>query len=143
MKTTKVLVSWVLFIAFVYAASAFQCRYGRDNFIGYIHWNDNCKANQTACFQSLKCTKYGRSYRWTCFERNKCKNGTDGRLYGTFEGVRGVCCLTYRCNAYKLQNCTDPDPNAPKRIDNSGSSIQTRHVIGLVSGMLMTIIMMA
>ena len=113
----KMYVFCVLLITLLLAASTtgFRCRDGIKNSVGHVwrvgqYCGDNVNKTK-ACFQSLKCTKIGdtpyKDYEWRCFERKNCQNGTDGKSYGRYSGIRGICCFTSRCNAYLLNTCTD------------------------------------
>ena len=120
-------------VLLVKSTIGFRCRDGIENSVGYIWSSDYCgdNANQTkACFQSLKCTSIGdtpyKDYEWRCFERKNCQNATDGKSYGTYKGVKGICCFTSGCNAYRLKTCTD-----------TASSV-TASIIGLVTGLILT-----
>ena len=136
MMIAKANVFYVLLITVLLAALAtgFRCRDGIQNSVGYIyHPAQYCGVNTNntkACFQSLKCTSIGdthyKDYEWRCFERKKCQNGTDGKWTARYDGVKGICCFTSGCNAYKMNTCTD-----------SASSV-TASIIGLVSGLLLT-----
>ncbi len=92
---------------------SFICRDGIENMVGYVYGNERCKINEKACFQSVKCETIGDSnfkiYKWKCMDQKNCKNSTDGNSYAYYDGIRGVCCFTSECNAYKRSECTSGD----------------------------------
>ena len=71
---------------------ALRCRDGIENSVGYIYSSKQCKAGETACFQSVKCTKIGDTdytdYKWTCIDGNQCSNST-GKYIARYKGVKG------------------------------------------------------
>ena len=71
---------------------ALRCRSGMQNSVGYIYSSKPCKAGETACFQSVKCTKIGDTdytdYKWTCIDGNQCSNST-GKYIARYNGIKG------------------------------------------------------
>ena len=73
--------------------SALSCRDGIENSVGYVYWSQKCSAGETACFQSVKCTKIGDTpytdYQWNCIDGKLCSNST-GKSVATYNGVKGI-----------------------------------------------------
>ncbi len=89
----------------------FECRDGIENSVAIVYTSRSpCEAGQTACFQSLRCSSIGhakyKDFKWSCIDRKKCKNESATLSYAYYEDVRGICCFTSNCNAYRLKKCT-------------------------------------
>eukprot|EP00794_Sanderia_malayensis_P007821 gene7821-8668_t len=122
------LVVVALFLVGIGRVAAFKCRDGMESPIAYVYRErKTCGINQTACFQSLNCKRsystVWKDWAWTCFDPKDCKKHADGNSYAYYNGIRGICCFTDNCNAYKLNNCTgDPKHECRIGIENSAGS---------------------
>ena len=83
----------VVLICFISYADSLWCRNGIENSVAYIYWEKRCGTNETACFQSVKCTKIGDTpytdYEWRCVNRKTCSNST-GKWIGRYDNIKGI-----------------------------------------------------
>ena len=82
----------VVFICCFSYADSLWCRNGIENSVAYVYWQKRCGTNETACFQSVKCTKIGdtpyRNYEWRCINGRTCSNNT-GKWIGRYDNIKG------------------------------------------------------
>ena len=88
--------SFYLFYCLVTEVHSLECRIGfGDNYIirHIIYQQETCAANETACFQSVKYSKFSdtavKDYKWRCINGKECSNRT-GHFTAYYEGTKGM-----------------------------------------------------